>query len=140
MGGAPNSQERGVYEVDFPGGGEAGPGEGPGQGNDNYRLTQDAAVRHYENQKNQRRKLTPSDHQRNNQRRILTPSPDQTTKTTSRCYPGGCRFNPNTTAAHPAPWPKPMTPMSTRSNRTVTNPKLRITTGHTIFSYPAIPK
>jgi len=34
-----------VYEVDFPGGGEADPGEGPGWGNDNYQLNQDAIVR-----------------------------------------------------------------------------------------------
>ena len=32
IGTAPNSQERGVYEVDFWGWGEAGPGEGPGPG------------------------------------------------------------------------------------------------------------
>jgi len=73
IGTAPNSQERAVYEVDFPGGGEAGPGEGPGQRNGNYQLNQDAAVRHYKDQENQRRKLTPSDHQRNNQRPTLTP-------------------------------------------------------------------
>ena len=67
IGTAPNSQERGVYEVDFPGGGGAGPGEGPGQRNGNYQLNQDAAVRHYEDQENQRRKLTPSPGQKQKQ-------------------------------------------------------------------------
>jgi len=115
-------------------------GRDMGQGNDNYRLTQDAAVGQCWDRENQRRKLTPFLPSEEQSASNLPPSPTPATKTTSQCYPGGCRFNPNTTAAHQAPWPKPMTPMSTRSNRTVTNPKLRITTGRTIFSYPAIPK
>jgi len=100
MGAAPNSQERGVYEVDFLGWGEAGPGEGAGAGKRQLPSHPGRRRATSPGPRESAPKIDPLLPPEEKSASNLDPSPCQTTKTTSQCYPGGCRFNPNTTAAH----------------------------------------
>jgi len=140
IGTAPNSQERGVYEVDFWGWGEAGPGEGAGAGK---RQLPDQPGRRRATSPGLRKSapkidpLRPPEEQSASNPDPLTRSDD---KNNLLVLPRRLSFQSEHDSRPSSAWPKPMTPMSTRSNRTVTNPKLRIPTGRTIFSYPAIPK